>query len=252
MTTPQPNPVHPTAEKGFGANASDYERARPGYPHEVLDVLGLPPGARVCDLAAGTGKLTRMLVGRGYDVVAVEPIAGMRAQLSEVLPDVEVLDGTAESLPLPDGELDAVTVGQAFHWFRFDEALAEIARVLKPDGIVALVWNRRDESVPWVRQMSALTDWDGRTVAHYHRVDWPDVLRTAGYRDVRHHTLAYDQPMTRELLAARVRSISFIGEMDDAAQQDHVDRVLALVEDQPDEFPLPHTTMVWWASRPRS
>ena len=244
--------VHPDAAQGFEASAADYERARPGYPHEGVDVLGLPPGARVCDLAAGTGKLTRLLVGRGYAVVAVEPVAGMRAQLAEVLPDVEVLDGTAEAIPLPDGTLDAVTVAQAFHWFRVDEALAEIARVLRPDGTLALVFNRRDESVEWVRRMSEVTDWKDDTVTGYHRTDWGDVLRAGGYRDVRYHEVACEQPMTRELLAARVRSVSFIGAMDDARRQDHVDRVLALVADQPDEFPLPYTTMVWWASRPRS
>jgi SAM-dependent methyltransferase len=248
--------IHPSAAKGFDASAADYERARPGYPHEVGDVLarevGLRAGSRVCDLAAGTGKFTRLLVNRGLDVVAVEPVPGMRAQLDEVLPEVDVLDGTAEAIPLPDDDVDAVTVAQAFHWFRFEEALAEIARVLRPDGSVVLVWNRRDESVEWVRRMSEVIDWRGRTVAAYDDIDWGGVLTAGGFGPVGHHEIAWEQPLNRELLAARVRSISYIGEMGPADQQDHVDRVLGLVADQPDEFPLPYTTMVWWAAAPRS
>jgi len=247
--------IHPTAAAGFDAGAADYERARPGYPHEVGELLsrelGLGPGSRVCDLAAGTGKLTRLLVGRGLDVVAVEPVAGMRAQLAEVLPEVEVLDGTAEAIPLGDGTVDAVTVAQAFHWFRVDEALAEIRRVLRPGCGVALVWNRRDESVEWVRRMSEVIDWRGHTVSAYETTDWGAVLAGGGFVDVGRHDVAWEQPMNRELLASRVRSISYVGEQDEAAQQGYVERVLELVADQPEEFVLPYTTMAWWASSPR-
>jgi SAM-dependent methyltransferase len=126
----------------FGPAAGDYEAARPSYPPEAVALLerelGVGPGARVCDLAAGTGKLTRLLASTGADVVAVEPVPGMRDQLLATTPGVEVLDGTAEAIPLPDGSVDVVTVAQAFHWFRFDEALAEIARVLRPGGTLLL------------------------------------------------------------------------------------------------------------------
>jgi SAM-dependent methyltransferase len=246
--------IHPTAATGFDRGAADYERARPGYPHQVGDVLvrelDLGPGSRVCDLAAGTGKFTRLLVGRGLDVVAVEPVPGMRAQLAEVVPDIRVLDGTAESIPLAGASVDAVTVAQAFHWFRFDEALAEIARVLRPGRGLALVWNRRDESVDWVRRMSEVIDWRGRTVSAYETTDWAAVLAGGGFVGIGHHEVRWDQPITRELLAARVRSISYIGEMDDAGQADHVARVLDLVADQPDEFALPYTTFLWWCRKP--
>jgi ubiquinone/menaquinone biosynthesis C-methylase UbiE len=105
----------------FDRVVGPYARTRPGYPVEALDWIaattGLEPGADVLDLAAGTGKLTRSLETCGYRLVAVEPLPGMRAQLVEDLPDVRVLDGTAEQIPLGDGSLDAVLVGQAFHWF---------------------------------------------------------------------------------------------------------------------------------------
>src|SRR5262245_60616648 len=101
-----PLAIDDVAARGFEAGAAAYELARPGYPDEAVAVrvavLGLAAGLRVCGLAAGTGKLTRRLVELGPSVVAIEPVAGMRTQLAQVLPDVEVLDGTAESIPLPD------------------------------------------------------------------------------------------------------------------------------------------------------
>jgi SAM-dependent methyltransferase len=139
--------LHP-AVSGFDAAAEDYERGRPGYPGAVADWIvstaHLAPGSTVVDLAAGTGKLTRLLPPSGARVVAVEPVAGMRAQLQSLLSGVEALEGTAESLPLEDDSADAVTVAQAFHWFDGDRALPEIHRVLRPGGRLLVIWNRRD------------------------------------------------------------------------------------------------------------
>ncbi|HEX8802631.1 MAG TPA: class I SAM-dependent methyltransferase, partial [Acidimicrobiales bacterium] len=149
--------VNPAA-LGFDANAGDYERGRPSYPAEAVALVvgrgGIGPGRRVLDLAAGTGKMTRLLLPTGADVVAVEPVAGMRAALERLAaasPGLEVLDGTAENLPLPDGSVDAVTVAQAFHWFDPPVALAEMRRVLRPGGHLFLVWNVRDREHDWVR-----------------------------------------------------------------------------------------------------
>ena len=141
-------PIDEVAARGFEAGAAAYEAARPGYPDEAVDVLrdevGIGPGTNVLDLAAGTGKLTRRLLELGSSVTAVEPVAAMRSQLQTVLPEVEVVEGTAEEIPAADASLDVVTVAQAFHWFRFDEALAEIRRVLRPGGGLAIVFNQRD------------------------------------------------------------------------------------------------------------
>jgi ubiquinone/menaquinone biosynthesis C-methylase UbiE len=240
------------AAVAFGSVAAEYERARPTYPPELVDAIGLPPGARVCDLAAGTGKFTRLLVTRGYDVVAVEPVPGMRDQLAEVLPDVDVLDGTAESIPLPDESLDAVTVAQAFHWFRADEALAEIGRVLRPGGRLAIVFNERDERVGWVREWNHRLEWHGRRIAYYQRTDWSDVLAGAGFVDVARLDVEWVQPMTRDLLAARVRSVSYIASQPEDVQQQYVERVLTLTDDFDEPFDLPYVTHLWWASKPRS
>lgn len=130
--------------RSFDRAAEEYERGRPGYAEAALDAVGLPADAVVLDLAAGTGKLTRQLVPRFARVLAVEPLAGMRAQLERVVPEAEALIGTAESIPLDDDSVDAVFVAEAFHWFGTDSAVAEIARVLRPGGMLAILFNVRD------------------------------------------------------------------------------------------------------------
>src|SRR5215472_14819764 len=140
----------------FGAIAGAYERGRPPYPFQALDWL-LPPGAaRVLDLGAGTGKLTRQLRDRGLDVIAVEPSAGMREELHRAVPGVAVLAGTAEEIPLADGTVDMVIVAQAWHWVDPALAVPEAARVLAPGGRLALAWNRRVEDEQWVADLSAI------------------------------------------------------------------------------------------------
>jgi SAM-dependent methyltransferase len=126
----------------FARVAAEYERARPSWPDEAVAALGLPRSAEVLDLAAGTGKLTRTLLGHFDRVVAVEPLAEMRALIPA---EAQVLAGTADAIPLQDDAVDAVFVGEAFHWFATVQALAEIARVLRPGGVLALLWNRPAE-----------------------------------------------------------------------------------------------------------
>src|SRR5204862_961160 len=146
----------------FRSVAGDYERGRPGYPPAALDhlarELGLRPGSTVLDLGAGTGKLTRDLARRVRRVIAVEPLDEMRAVIERSLPSIEAARGTAERIPLEAGMVDAVFVAQAFHWFDGRRALTEIARVLRPGGGLALIWN----STPWENRegpwFSALED----------------------------------------------------------------------------------------------
>jgi ubiquinone/menaquinone biosynthesis C-methylase UbiE len=143
---------HHRAASSFARTADLYERVRPTYaPAAVaylVECLGLAPGRTVLDLGAGTGKLSRLLAASGARVVAVEPLAEMRALLPG---GIEGLDGSAEAIPLPDRSADAVTAAQAFHWFDEDTALGEIRRVLRPDGLLAIVSNRRDERDPTTR-----------------------------------------------------------------------------------------------------
>jgi SAM-dependent methyltransferase len=145
----------------FGAAASAYDRFRPTYPIEAVQwAAGGTPPRRVADLGAGTGILTRALLSAGYEAVPVEPDPGMRARLDERTPDVVALAGAAEELPLPDGSVDAVVAGQSYHWFDRNRAHAEVARVLRPGGTFAPVWNLRDDTEPWVAEYSRLSDGD--------------------------------------------------------------------------------------------
>ncbi|GAB3431668.1 class I SAM-dependent methyltransferase [Flindersiella endophytica] len=143
----------------FGQAAVRYDRIRPTYPPDALRwaLETVPDGSTVVDLGAGTGLLTRVLLGLGYDVVPVEPDAGMRAQLDAATPGTVSREGSAEALPVADGSLDAVVCGQAYHWFDREKAHPELARAIRPGGVFAPIWNLRDESAAWVRELSVIT-----------------------------------------------------------------------------------------------
>ena len=140
----------------FAEVASAYERGRPGYPAEAVRWLAGGEPLDVLDLGAGTGKLTQALVALGHRVTAVEPLDEMRAQLRALLPEVTALTGNAEAIPAPGASADVVTSAQAFHWFDHGAALPEIARVLRPGGRLALVWNSRDDRDPWMARLSEI------------------------------------------------------------------------------------------------
>jgi len=150
----------------FAEVAEAYERTRPDYPAEAVRWLVGDEPRDVVDLGAGTGKLTRALVAFGHRVIAVEPLDEMRAELEAVLPGVPTLKGRAEEIPLPDAFADVVTCAQAFHWFDHTIAMREIARVLRPDGRLALVWNSRDDRDPRMARLSeiigneSVSEWD--------------------------------------------------------------------------------------------
>lgn len=150
------------AARGYQSGASAYERARPGYAPEAITSLvaslGIEPGTCVLDVGAGTGKLTRQLVDTGARLIAVEPVAEMREQFRRAIPGVEVLEGTAEALPLPAASMDAAVVGQAWHWFDAPAALAELTRVVALGGGLALLFNDFDGSTPFAAQLARIRD----------------------------------------------------------------------------------------------
>jgi SAM-dependent methyltransferase len=140
----------------FGTAAAAYERGRPPYPEEAIDWL-IPPGAgRAVDLGAGTGKLSRQLVRRGLEVIAVEPSAGMREQFHRAVPEAVVTAGSGELIPLAGQSVDVVLAAQAWHWVDPALAVPEVARVLVPGGRLGVLWNLRDERTGWVAELSAL------------------------------------------------------------------------------------------------
>lgn len=211
--------------EGFEREPDAYERGRPDYPDAVVDFVvetaGLGPGTTVVDLAAGTGKFTRQLVASGATVVAVEPIAAMRARLTDALPEVEAREATAEATGLPDAFADAVTVAQAFHWFSNDEAVSEIARVLRPGGVLALVWNRRLSSDPVQAAVSRLTaPFAGETPSHA-TGEWRRALeRSADFEPVGECHLPMTQVVDRQGLVDRVGSISYIALLAEPARSE--------------------------------
>jgi len=140
----------------FGQDAATYESARPEYPRAAVDWALEPINAAystIIDLGAGTGKLTRTLVATGADVLAVEPDAEMATELMAQIPGVETYLGRGEAIPLADASADAITYGQAWHWVDGEQGTAEAARVLRPGGVLALLWNVGDESSPLVARM---------------------------------------------------------------------------------------------------
>jgi ubiquinone/menaquinone biosynthesis C-methylase UbiE len=243
--------IHRSAH-AFETAAGEYERARPDYPDEagrwLAERLDLRGGRRVVDIAAGTGKLTRALVATGATVVAVEPVAGMRARLVAVLPDVELLDGVAEAIPLDDASVDAATVGQAFHWFDGDRALAEIHRVTRAGARLAVLYNRRNLEDPLQGALDAiLRPLRGQTPAH-RSGRWREAFaRTHLWTTVEDAELPHVQLLDRDGVVARAASISFIAELPSERRADVLDHVRALVEPRAEPIELPHVCelFVW-------
>jgi len=233
--------VHRMAATGFARGAEAYEIGRPGYPDAALEALGLAPGLRVLDLAAGTGKLTRALVAGGATVVAVEPVAQMRAALPE---EAEALDGTAEAIPLPDESVDLVTVAQAFHWFDGHAALVEIHRVLRPRGRLAVIWNRRVDEDAVNRAIREIVE-PHRAGTPTHRGDgWRAAFeRTTLFSPLEEPVFSNDQVLDADGLAARVCSISFIASLPEPERAGVLARARELAADGP--VTLPHRTEVY-------
>jgi len=227
------SPIHPVAARGFARSPDAYERARPGYPPAAADYLaaqlGLGPGPTVLDLAAGTGKLTRLLLATGADVIAVEPVAQMRAALPEA---ARVLEGTAEAIPLADGACDAATVAQAFHWFDGDAALREIHRVVRPGGRLALVWNRRRMEDPLHRAIEDLIAPHRGDAPAHGSAEWRRAFsRTSLFGPLEEREFANEQELDAEGLADRVGSTSFIAALEPPERDEVLDAVRALAGD---------------------
>jgi ubiquinone/menaquinone biosynthesis C-methylase UbiE len=250
--------VHEAAAKGFGRGADEYERGRPSYPDGVVELLSrvmpMRPRSRVCDLAAGTGKLTRLLLATGADVVAVEPVAAMRRKLTVICPDAKVLEGVAEDIPLDDESVDVLTAGQAFHWFANHQALGEMARVLRPAGGLALLWNRNDDGVPWVREIERIVLVHGGGQPYTTEDPQDLVAESERFTAMTHETFSNHVRITPDLVIARVASTSYIAALSDEQREACLDEVRACLASHPDtagkdRFDYPYVTSVFWCHR---
>ena len=220
----------PTRARSFGGVVDAYDRGRPGYPAEAVAWLVGPEPQTVLELGAGTGKLTEALVAAGHDVHATDPDEAMLARLRRHLPDVPTSVSGAEEIPAPDGAFDVVVVAQAFHWFDTERALPEIARVLRPGGRLALVWNQRDDRIPWARKLSRLIDPDDAKWDQVEQLAEP-VVTSPDFGFVEDASFRHWQLIDRESVQDLALSRSSVAVLDDAGRQAKIAEVLALYDD---------------------
>jgi len=230
-------PIHDST-RGYETGARDYVAGRPDYPPEAIawlrDVLGVGPGRKTLEIGAGTGKFLPNLLACGGDIVALEPVGGMREQLMRGFPDIDVLAGTAEAIPLPDASVHSIVCAQAFHWFATDAAVQEMRRVLVPGGMLGLIWNVRDESVPWVAELSTMIDGLEGDTPRYRTGAWRKVFPAPGFafageRQARNAHIG----SAEQVIIKRTLSVSFIAALPRERQQEVERRVRAFIADTP-------------------
>jgi SAM-dependent methyltransferase len=236
--------------RSFDLAAEEYEATRPSYPDEVLDSLPVADDATVLDLGAGTGKLTRVLARRYARVIAVEPLDGMRGILGRVVPEVEALRGSAEQIPLEDASVDAVFAAQAFHWFDHDRAIPEIARVLRPGGVLALVWNGPDESRPNplpADYVAYLDELRRERSTFDDSPSWRDLIARGPFGEPHEEAVPHDHVLDRAGLLDNARSVSWIA----SRPADDLARALARLGELLPEgtYAIPNLASVLWAPR---
>ena len=251
--------VHTSAQQGFSTQAVTYAQGRPDYPRQLTgwlaDILHIDAQSSVIDLGAGTGKFTRLLSTLAPTLIAVEPVAAMGAQLTKLLPDVRLVNGTAQSIPLPAASADAVVCAQAFHWFSTEAALAEIHRVLKPDGRLGLVWNVRDESVDWVAAITdIITPYEGET-PRFHTGRWREAFTGEYFSEPEMTCFPYSHVGSpQEVIMDRFLSVSFIAALPEASKAVVTAQLQALIDTHPalkgrDTVAFPYQTQAYVCHR---
>ena len=239
------------AWRSFAGAAADYELGRPGWPAEAIDAVGVPREATVLDLAAGTGKLTRLLVARFARVLAAEPLDEMRVVLEELVPEAESLPGEAEALPLESATVDAVFVAEAFHWFGGRAAVAEIARVLRPGGTLALLWNERggpaEPPLPDAFRKRVRHVRESRAAWPYGGDKWRSAVEAGPFGPIAQASFPNEHRLDRDLMLASVRSWSWIASLpDDERERELAELAAALPEGR---WTVPLRTDVYWTRR---
>lgn len=228
----EPGQTHEAQATSFGSAAEIYERGRPTYPAAALDWL-LPSGAHdVVDLGAGTGKLTRLLVDRVAEVTAIEPSAGMRDQLIRAVPGAQVLPGSGERLPIDGESVDAVLVAQAWHWVDPVRAVPEVARVLKPRGVLGLLWNIREGESGWVDALEAIM----ASAPGSSQSDLSSESPVVGppFEPIERRDFRWSFEMTPETVEAMVASRSYVITLDEQDRRAMLAEVRELLRTHPD------------------
>jgi SAM-dependent methyltransferase len=224
----------------FAHVADSYERGRPGYPDEAVRWLVGDEPCDVVDLGAGTGKLTRSLVALGHRVTAIEPLPEMLEHIPATAPGASAILGNAEVIPLPDGFADVVTVAQAFHWFDHSAALPEVARVLRSEGRLAMVWNIRDDAEPWVADLSTTLGPESIAAGD---VNAP-IDESGLFGPVETATFRFTQVLDRETMLDLVVSRSYCAKLPPAEREPILDAVAQLFDEHEADgkIELPYVT----------
>ena len=232
-----------TRRLSFGSVAEDYDRYRPAPPPQALDWV-IPPGAQaVLDLAAGTGLVTRELIGRAPTVYAVEPDERMRSVLAARCPQAQALAGRGEDIPLPDASVDAVTISAAWHWLDPQRAVPQITRVLRPGGRLGVLWVSRDDRVPWVAEFQRFAreareaDRPPGQRPRQRQVEFPAGTPMSA---VEQSSFEYSVPMTKDELAGLLGTYSGIITLEPDQREEFLARVRSFLDRQPwDQVELP-------------
>jgi SAM-dependent methyltransferase len=236
--------------RSFDLAAEEYEATRPSYPDEVLDLLPVASDATVLDLGAGTGKLTRVLARRYARVIAVEPLDGMRGILERVVPGVEALPGSAERIPLDDAAVDAVFAAQAFHWFDHTHALPEIGRVLRPGGVLAVVWNGPDESRPNPLPedfLAYLRELRRERSTLDEQTPFRDLIAHGPFGEVHEDAVPHDHVLDHAQHLDNARSVSWIASREPQERERVIARLRELLPEG--TYAVPNLANVLWAVR---
>lgn len=244
----------------FETDTQAYDRGRPDYPQKVIDFLSLTfpilPNSTTLELGVGTGKFTKLLLEAGVKVVAMEPLPEMRKKFATNFPSIDVIDGTAEQIPLPDSSVDHVLVAQAFHWFDAPKAMREIHRVLKPHGNLGLVWNVQDRNHDWVEKLGQIVDVHEKGIPQFRSSPWKQAFsRINIFSPLQEVQFNHTHPSTPEMVIDRVASISFIAKLPEVERKVVLKQVRNLLESHPEirtksliEFP--YQTHVFFCHKP--
>lgn len=247
------------AADGYQVAADAYDRGRPGYPQAAIDrlvsELRIDSGSQVVDLGAGTGQMTAALSHYAAGILAVEPVESMRRKLRALHPNIPVVAGTAESIPLADQSADVIVCAQAFHWFDGFKALAEIGRVLTPAGRLGLIWNVRDESCEWVARLTKIIDPYAGDTPRFRRGRWREVFEaTDRFTPLKHASVVHHHTGPPSLVVDRIMSISFIAALPQQERRGVEKALNDLLQNHSelrgrDRIDFPYETVIYWCSR---
>lgn len=238
---------HDIAQSGYQRQSGAYARGRPGYPLASIEWIAarLQPGVGpIADVGAGTGALSTLLAEHVEAVIAIEPVKAMINRCEARLPRVQA---TAGQLPLRDHSLSGITAGTAFHWFASNDVLDEFHRCLAGDASLILVWNDRDDQIPWVAEHNALVDPYAKETPRFATMDWRKTIDAhPGFSAREYAEFPNPTPMTRHALVDRIVSTSFIAALPEQELRRVCEQAAVLAESLPEPFEYPYVTRAWW------